>query len=398
MMSFGRTIAKQLSQLRQGVERIESGDYRAMIAADSRDELGELIHAFNQMADVLRQREQGLRQQHQVLAALNQRYEAVLNASNDGIAMLDCEGRFALVNRRFGELLGSRPDTLLHHPAEEASPVLWERLARLSSRLAALLPGDLGDSREVAEEIIALDDADRNFLQLYTAPVQGEDGRETIGRIVALRDVTRERELDKMKTDFISVVSHELRTPLTSIKGYTDLLLSGAAGEVTEIQTEFLGIIQSSTTRLSNLINDILDISRIESGTIDIKHEPVDYRKIVSDTLRLMKAAADEKHISMDAALPETLPPVRGDADKVMQVLGQSGQQRRQVYPARRLDQSRPGSDGRGQRDHLHRRQRHRHRAGRPEEAVPEVFSRRQHQHAGGRRDGPGASHCQNHY
>ncbi len=78
--------------------------------------------------------------------------------------------------------------------------------------------------------------------------------------------MTRERELDKMKTDFISVVSHELRTPLTSIKGYTDLLLSGAAGELPEIQAEFLGIIQSSTTRLSNLINDILDISRIEAG------------------------------------------------------------------------------------------------------------------------------------
>ena len=124
-----------------------------------------------------------------------------------------------------------------------------------------------------------------------------------------------------MKTDFISVVSHELRTPLTSIKGYTDLLLSGATGEVSELQAEFLGIIQSSTTRLSNLINDILDISRIESGSIQIKHEPIDYRRIVSDTLRLMKAAADEKQISMDASLPEAIPPVRGDTDKVTQVL-----------------------------------------------------------------------------
>ena len=173
----------------------------------------------------------------------------------------------------------------------------------------------------VAEEIIEITQPQHKFLQVYTAPVQGGNGEQLIGRIIALRDVTRERELDKIKTDFISVVSHELRTPLTSIKGYTDLLLSGAAGEMPALQHEFLSIIQTSTTRLTNLINDILDISRIESGRIDIRHEPVDYRQIVSDTLRLMRTTADEKEIHLEADLPASMPPVCGDADKVTQVL-----------------------------------------------------------------------------
>ena len=314
-------ITMHLGQLRRGAERIEHGDYQSRVAASMGDEFADLARAFNHMADVIAQRESALREQNGVLATLNHRFESVLNAANDGIAMLDRQGHFVLINRRFGELLGGRAEALLHHTVEEAPPLLLERLARLSGRLAALLPGDVQDERGVAEEIIALDGSDQRFLQFYTAPVQGEDGQETIGRILVLRDVTRERELDKMKTDFISVVSHELRTPLTSIKGYTDLLLSGATGEVSELQAEFLGIIQSSTTRLSNLINDILDISRIESGSIQIKHEPIDYRRIVSDTLRLMKAAADEKQISMDASLPESIPPVRGDTDKVTQVL-----------------------------------------------------------------------------
>jgi len=314
-------IALHLGHLRRGAERIEHGDYQSRVVASTGDEFADLARAFNHMADVIAQRESALREQNGVLATLNHRFESVLNAANDGIAMLDRQGHFVLMNRRFGELLGSRSEALLHHTVEEAQPLLLERLARLSSRLAALLPGEVQDERGVAEEIIALDGSAKRFLQFYTAPVQGEDGQETIGRILVLRDVTRERELDKMKTDFISVVSHELRTPLTSIKGYTDLLLSGATGELSELQSEFLSIIQSSTTRLSNLINDILDISRIESGTIQIKHEPIDYRAIVSDTLRLMKAAADEKQISMDAGLPETIPPVRGDSDKVTQVL-----------------------------------------------------------------------------
>jgi len=309
------TITMHLEQLRRSAEQIERGDYSARVVPSYEDEFADLARAFNHMADVLAARENVLREQNQTLASVNHRFEAVLNAANDGIAMLDTDGCFVLVNRRFGELLGTRAPLLLHHTLEEARPLLIEKL---SHRLAALAPTE---TRAVSEEIIALDEPDRRFLQFYTAPVAGVDGSEVIGRIIALRDITRERELDKMKTDFISVVSHELRTPLTSIKGYTDLLLSGAAGDNSEIQAEFLGIIQLSTTRLSNLINDILDISRIESGTLKIKHEPIDYRHLVADTLRLMKAAADAKDVSMDAALPETIPPVRGDADKVTQVL-----------------------------------------------------------------------------
>ncbi len=308
-------ITAHLEQLRRSAELIEHGDYSARVVPGSEDEFADLARAFNHMADVLASRESALREQNQTLASVNHRFEAVLNAANDGIAMLDTDGCFVLVNRRFGELLGTRAPLLLHHTLEEARPLLIDKL---SHRLAALAPTE---TRAVAEEIIALEEPDRRFLQFYTAPVAGVDGSEVIGRIIALRDITRERELDKMKTDFISVVSHELRTPLTSIKGYTDLLLSGAAGENTELQSEFLGIIQLSTTRLSNLINDILDISRIESGTLKIKHEPIDYRHLVADALRLMKAAADARDISMDAALPETIPLVRGDADKVTQVL-----------------------------------------------------------------------------
>ena len=309
------SITAHLEQLRRSAEQIERGDYSARVVPSSGDEFADLARAFNHMVDVLAERESALREQNQTLASVNHRFEAVLNAANDGIAMLDRDGCFVLVNRRFGELLGTRASLLLHHTLEEARPLLIDKL---SHRLAALAPTE---TRAVAEEIIALEEPDRRFLQFYTAPVAGVDGQEVIGRIIALRDITRERELDKMKTDFISVVSHELRTPLTSIKGYTDLLLSGAAGENSELQTEFLGIIQLSTTRLSNLINDVLDISRIESGTLKIKHEPIDYRHLVADTLRVMKAAADVKAISMDAALPESIPPVRGDADKVTQIL-----------------------------------------------------------------------------
>jgi signal transduction histidine kinase/CheY-like chemotaxis protein len=322
---FTRRDSLRLAELRRSAERIERGDYTSrLIPTADADEYTDLARAYNHMADVLAARESALREQNLVLVGLNQRMESVLNATNDGIALLSREGRFSLVNRRFCEMLGTSSEALMHRTLSDAQPHLVERLAqpdRLMSHVAALTVEDMNDPIGVAEEIIEMTAPEHRFFQVYTAPVQGENGSSIIGRIIALRDVTRERELDKMKTEFISVVSHELRTPLTSIKGYTDLLLSGATGETTELQNEFLGIIQSSTTRLSNLINDILDISRIESGKIEIKHEPIDYRKIVADTLRLLRAAADEKQIVMDASLPESMPPVRGDTDKVTQVL-----------------------------------------------------------------------------
>lgn len=321
---WNRRLSVRLSRLVRTAERIDSGDLSARLPAESGvDEFSELGRALNKMADVLAARELALREQNNVLAALNSRMESVLNTTNDGIALLDREGRITLANRRFGELLGVRPEMLLNRTAQDAFPQVYgaEPPSPLIARIIELGRAATDRSVGVAEETIEVEGADAKFVQVYTAPVIAEDGVDWVGRIVALHDSTREYELDKMKSEFIDVVSHELRTPLTSILAYTDLMISGASGDTTDLQKEFLGIISTSTGRLSNLINDILDISRIESGRIKISFEPIDYLNIVKDVLRLMKAPADEKSIVMEASLPENMPPIRGDADKINQVL-----------------------------------------------------------------------------
>jgi len=320
---FNRRLAVRLTRLVRTADRIDNGDLLARLPDDHEsDEFSELGRALNKMADILATREVALREQNLVLAALNGRMESVLNTTNDGIALLDSSGRITLANRRFGELLGVRPEMLLNRTVQEAlKPVADVEVSPLVSRLIALGSSAGDRSIGVAEETIEVESADSRFIQVYTAPVIAEDGGEWAGRIVALHDATREYELDKMKSEFIDVVSHELRTPLTSILAYTDLMITGASGDTTDLQKEFLGIIQGSTGRLANLINDILDISRIESGRIKIRFEPIDYLSTVKDVLRLMKAPADEKSIAIEASLPESMPPIRGDADKIHQVL-----------------------------------------------------------------------------
>ena len=214
---IGRLISlrylRPLVQLRRGAERMEAGTYEPLpVERMASGEFSDLTRAFNHMVAVIASREAAQREQNRLLADLNQRMETVLNATNDGIALLDKEGRFMLVNRRFCELLGIRMDALLYQPISEAQPLLTARLARperLLSRLGPLTEQDAAHQVGVSEEIVEVLSAERRFVQVYTAPVR-DDHLALTGRIVALHDITRETEVDKMKTEFISVVSHEL--------------------------------------------------------------------------------------------------------------------------------------------------------------------------------------------
>jgi len=137
------------------------------------------------------------------------------------------------------------------------------------------------------------------------------------------RDITRETEVDRMKSEFVATVSHELRTPMTSIKGYADLLLMGGAGAVSEPQQRFLAIIKTNADRLSELVNDLLDISRIDRGTIKLSFQLLDVTDTINTTLSHLtgRIANDHKAMTVKADIEPNLPPVSADFDKLVQIL-----------------------------------------------------------------------------
>ncbi len=157
-------------------------------------------------------------------------------------------------------------------------------------------------------------------IQVRVSPVVDREG-DYAGRVLALRDITNEHEIAQMKNEFVSTVSHELRTPLTSIKGYVDLILDGDAGEINEIQQEFLGIVKENSDRLVELINDMLDISRIESGRIHFKVQPIAVDDVVQGAVDTFKAVLSQTGRSVKVRVPDDLPPVAADPDRVGQVL-----------------------------------------------------------------------------
>ncbi len=146
---------------------------------------------------------------------------------------------------------------------------------------------------------------------------------EFLATVSIFRDITQEVQVDRLKSEFVANVSHELRTPMTSIKGYVEIMLMGAAGELNPQQQHFLDIVKGNTERLNILVNDLLDVSRIEAGRITISLQPLDLRQISKEVVTEVheRCQQENKPMTFQADIPADLPVVIGDAVRIRQVL-----------------------------------------------------------------------------
>jgi PAS domain S-box-containing protein len=162
---------------------------------------------------------------------------------------------------------------------------------------------------------------DGRIISILPAPVVL--GGDFLGTVSIFRDITREVEVDRLKSEFVATVSHELRTPMTSIKGFVDLMLMGAAGDVSDQQRHFLEIVRTNTNRLEILVNDLLDISRIEAGKASLVFQELDVHQLMIEMEQYLQHRCQEESKSMQFAYeaPRELPPIWGDLERVRQIL-----------------------------------------------------------------------------
>ena len=246
---------------------------------------------------------------------------AILESVADGVVVTDVNRRVTMINRAALEMLGLPDQTPTGRdvswvyqafPPEALESVL-EIMTGLSAGPRGVSLGPLSMGQAVLER-------DGRILQAHFAPVVAGEG-ELWGVVTILRDITREREIDRAKSEFVSTVAHELRTPMTSIKGYTDLVFSGAAGEVSESQKSFLAVVKSNADRLSELVAELLDLSRIEAGQVVLRREPLKLGLVIDDVVMSLRNLAKEYQVMVDTQVPTGLPPVNADRNRVVQVL-----------------------------------------------------------------------------
>ena len=176
--------------------------------------------------------------------------------------------------------------------------------------LSATSPGDSGYTPTVWPVESRRFEVGKRVLAAHSAPVRTEDG-EHLGTVIVLRDVTAEDEADRLKDAFIDHVSHELRTPLTSIKGYSELMLLGATGEVTSEQHKFLTTIHYHTDNLMNMINTLLDFSEMEAWDgLKLHQYPLDMSELVEEAAEPWKSEMEQKELTFEIELPQDLPKI----------------------------------------------------------------------------------------
>jgi len=245
---------------------------------------------------------------------------AVLASIADGAVVNDVSGKVTLINRAAAQLLqvdpkaaaGSSVRTLFQSFSTKGRLTIEDAMDRLYAD-----PYSAEYSTGITKTIIEIG---MRVIQAHLSPVLSEIG-EFLGIVTILRDITREVEAERAKTDFVSNVSHELRTPLTSIKGYSDLLVCGAVGALNDQQSYFLKIIQGSADRLTMLINDLLDISRIESGRLKLETKPVQIEKVLHSVVEMIRPQCDKKNLSLSLNIEPNIGLVLGDESRLAQVV-----------------------------------------------------------------------------
>lgn len=247
------------------------------------------------------------------------RSQAILEAVADGVLVTGVNNRISFVNSSAEKILELDARRILGQSLEAFGGLFgkaagaWIQTIRDWSESPAVYQGDT-----FAEQ---LDLQNGRIILVHLAPVIFQN--DFLGTVSIFRDITHEVEVDRLKSEFVATVSHELRTPMTSIRGYTDVLLMGAAGALNENQTHFLNIVKNNTERLNILVNDLLDVSRIESGRVTLSPQPVDMREVAEEVIEdvLRRSREENKPMALSLDAPKKLPYVHGDIERIRQVM-----------------------------------------------------------------------------
>ena len=236
--------------------------------------------------------------------------EAVIRSIAEGLVVVDAQGKVIMMNPAAEKLLGvSKKD--------KVGKALLENLKE--EQLVSLVKGT-EDKEEREIELVSQRDETKKVLRSSSAVIENENG-QTIGMVSVLSDITKQKELDQLKDGFVANVSHELRTPLVAMDKSLSLILNKSAGEISPTQEQFLSIAQRNLKRLSLLINDLLDLSKLEAGKMELKHQPSSIEKIIEESVEGLNTWATTKSIEIMKKIQEGLPQVNVDPNRIIQVL-----------------------------------------------------------------------------
>ena len=292
---LSRSLTKPITVLTRAAEYVAVGDFSRKAEVDTSDELKDLAETFNNMVSQLKsysdmQVDRIIREQKNT--------EAILFSTEDGIVMTDMAGRVQVVNRKARSVLGIGQ-------LESVEGRLLEALLVSEAIKEPVLDVFGSRAEKYHREIEILQEHSRRFFKCFAMPITAPGRPEPLGRLIGFYDITLDKELARIKDEFLQSITHDLRNPMGAIKGFVEFLIKEIPGPVNEQQKKMLVSIDRASFRLLGMINNILDSAKMEAGKMYIGLSPVNLMDVAVRVNTLMESLGQRKHIRFELEGPE---------------------------------------------------------------------------------------------
>ena len=301
---------KQLEAERESlIEKVRELEHEAAETERLADALTKTRERARKLARAIRRSQRsplGIAQPHPQITSS----QTVLEDLTCGVIISDSSGKVSRVNTAAAQMLGVAPDSLVNQPLGQVTQdASWQKaIAELTA-----------DSVDMVITTLAVGD---RVLRATISPMAATpNGERQEGSVAIIYDITTEAESQQARDEFVASLSQELRTPMTSITGYTDLLLGESVGLIGEMQRKFLQRVKANIERMNGMLNDLIGVTAIDAGQLEIHPAVVDMAEIIEDTIIGARAQLEEKELTLELNLPEQMPPVEADSDCVHQIM-----------------------------------------------------------------------------
>ncbi|MBU3956226.1 HAMP domain-containing protein [bacterium] len=307
--AMAKSISRPIMELSKGASRVANRDFGVRIKVESSDEIGALAEIFNQMMDELKKFD----------SMQADKLDALVYSIKDGLIMIDHGGKILMVNEKSRSIL--KMDKV--SPGDDLLDALRNYASSLppDANAAEILSNLLSEPSENPKSEIDMSHDDMPiFYEVSRYSVITRD-KINLGSIITLRDITLEKELAKMKDDFLHSITHDLRSPMTSIRGFLELLLDGSAGAISEEQESFLKIMDESSEKLLGMINNLLDVSKLEAGKMVLNLKEADLAAMASSIVGFFYPQAKSLKINLSFKCATALDDINIDENLIERVI-----------------------------------------------------------------------------
>ncbi|MHB8277276.1 MAG: sensor histidine kinase [Candidatus Humimicrobiaceae bacterium] len=304
-------IIRSLTNLNSKIKEIAKGDYSQKLNVSGSDEIASLSKEFNIMASKLQAYD--LLNINQLMKE-KQKIEAIVESISDGVVVTGASNRILLINKAAEKIFNISEEEFLKKDFTYAikNPDLFNLIDSVRKDYAKTLPKDYIDLTIKHKKNV-------NYYRVIAKPITNIAG-ESIGVVTLFQDITKFKEVDDLKSEFVASVSHELRTPIASVLMAAELLHYEIPGKTNEKQKEIISIILEDGNRLKNLINDILDLSKLESGKIQLNFNNYTPQEIIDYVLKILEIRISEENVKIKVEIEKNVLGVKADISKITQV------------------------------------------------------------------------------